>query len=120
MASNDIIGTIILIIGILLLGVYFIGSLIGSDGNTTDVVSGYESGLWWNVAYLTNDHSTAYCYSDINKELFESYFDASIGRNQKLVVNYEDVWYRGLLCNWQVKTAYETVVVTGVRLQDEP
>ena len=98
------------IIGVLMLGLLFIGCEY-QKGNSNDTVYGYDKGLLWNHLYLTNDHTTCYCFDD---QKVISILDSAIATGRKVEVNYGKYLLRGQLCSAPDK--YETVVVDSLTL----
>lgn len=90
------------------------------EGKSIDYVYGYDTGMVWNHLYLTNDHTTTYCYTPEQSTTFGPIFEQAIKENKKVEVGYSKYVGKGALCQGQpqgAKGSSETVVVTNVVLR---
>jgi hypothetical protein len=96
----------ILLIGLIL---FSTGCTLQS-GKSKDTIYAYDTGILWNHLYLTNDHTTCYCFKGSeNYDAIKSAFD-----DKKIVdVYYEKYLVKGTLCECG---ELEEVVVTKIEL----
>lgn len=87
---------------------------IFQHGTSKDYVMGYDRGIFWEHAYLVNDHNTCYCFDNQN---FESILKDAQENNKKVIITYETYLFRGTLCSCSEN--YEEVVVINIQYAKE-
>jgi hypothetical protein len=96
---------------LILLALFLVGCQY-QKGISRDTIYGYDSGLIWGHLYLTNDHSTAYCF-DVKQ--FNNILQTAKDSNKKIEVTYSKNIGKGVLCS---VGDYERVIVEDVKILD--
>jgi len=92
--------------------IYWITPLFFNSGTSTDYVYTVEKTKFWHKLYLKDDHTTVYCFDD---ERFLPILEQARTENKKVVVTYQDYFFRGFLCS-SGNERIGTTVITNVEI----
>ena len=102
----------ILLLSIMMICVVLSGCTF-QHGTTRDIVQGWDKGILWHHMYLKNDHTTAYCFDNLD---FTRIFDEAQKTQKEVIITYETYLIRGSLCSTSDK--FENVIITNVQFID--
>lgn len=96
-----------------ILGVLLLSACGTQHGKSVDTIYGYDTGIVWNHLYLTNDHTTTYCYQDPTLNII---LEQALQNKSKVEVTYSKYIIKGSLCQSGTSSDGERVVVDNVKI----
>ena len=93
---------------LLIIGMLLFSACTLQSGISTDRIYGYDKGIVWNHLYLTNDHTTTYCFEDYQLQQIKDAYEL----NKTVKIEYERYVIKGFWC--QAQQNQEAVVVTKI------